>query len=101
TGLEHRVSRAGRSAVSAAARRQLTTCPREEAPPSDSRRSHLASVESPDFDGGGRCIVKDLVLDRHRREAPLESRSILRSRFSAGLDDADVPDFVVSAIIPV
>ena len=40
------------------------------------------SVKSPDLEVGGRCIIKDLVLDRHRLEAPLAPRSILRRRLS-------------------
>lgn len=40
------------------------------------------SVKSPDLEGGRLRTTKDPVLNGHRREAPLQSRSILRSSLS-------------------
>src|SRR5687768_1311355 len=58
------------------------------------------SVESPDLEGGRGCVVEDLVLGGHPREAPLASGSVPRSRLSSRLDDADVRDRVVWAVVP-
>src|SRR4026208_1898027 len=49
--------------------------------------SHIRSVESPDLQRGRRSIIVDLVLDLHRFEAPLASRSIMRCRLSSRLHD--------------
>jgi hypothetical protein len=43
------------------------------------------SIKSQDLDCGRRFIPEDLILDLHRCEAPLASRSIRRSRLSSCL----------------
>ena len=58
------------------------------------------SIKSQDLDCGRRFITEDLVLDLHRCEAPLASRSIRRSRLSSCLYGSDGGERVVVAIVP-
>jgi hypothetical protein len=58
------------------------------------------SIKSQDLDCGRRFITENLVLDLHRFEAPLASRSILRSRLSSCLYGSDIGERVVAAIVP-
>jgi hypothetical protein len=59
------------------------------------------SVVSPDLEHGRRGIPHDLVLDRHRCEPSLASRSILRGRLSSCFQDADIRDRLVGAMVLV
>ena len=58
-------------------------------------------VISPDLEVGRFGIVKDLVIHRHRCEAPFAPWSFLRSRLSSRFQDPEIRDCFVSAIVPV
>ena len=58
------------------------------------------SIKSPNLECGGRLIPEDLVLDCHKLEAPLASRSILRCRLSSCLDGSDGGKRRVGTIVP-
>ena len=58
-------------------------------------------VESPDLEPSRRRSTNDLVLDRHRLEPCLASRSIPRNRLSSCFHESEIRDRVVWAIVPV
>src|SRR4029077_4205810 len=58
------------------------------------------SVVSPNFEGGRRFTIEDLVLDPHRQECRLASWSVLLSRCSSRLHDTHIRNGVVLTPLP-
>src|SRR5215831_11388661 len=58
-------------------------------------------VVSPDLDGGRGCTALNLVLNRYHAPARFAARRVLRIGRASGLQDPDVLDRLVFAIVPM